>query len=80
MPHGLMCARDRANNCTTANSSGYAVMIFICLRCSCKINWNAILQETRHKGGGKMLCHLVIDLNKKLCAGSDEDETCTEKK
>ncbi len=27
-----------------------------------------------------MLCHLVIDLNKKLCARSDEDETCTEKK
>lgn len=31
-------------------------------------------------GGGKMLCHLVIDLSKKLCARSDEDETCTEEK
>ncbi len=30
------------------------------------------------EGGGKIFCHLVIDLNKELCASSDEGETCAE--
>lgn len=62
------------SNYIIANDIKYDILIVAHSWCFRKMQDNVpILPKIGHEErGGKMLCHLVIDLNKKLCTRSDD--------